>query len=57
MAEKVMNNVRAVMALNDLKVYASSRSLEALDYAIAVLEKLEEAGIKNPLETLNPEEK
>lgn len=57
MAEKVMNNVRAVMALNDLKVYASSRSLEALDYAIAVLKKLEEAGIKNPLETLNPEEK
>lgn len=57
MAEKVMNNVRAVMALNDLKVYASSHALDALDYAIAVLEKLEEAGIKKPLENLNPQEK
>lgn len=57
MAEKVMNNVRAVMALNDLKVYASSHALDALDYAIAVLEKLEEAGIKKPLESLNPQEK
>lgn len=55
MAEKKMNNVRAVMALNDLKVYASSRSLEALDYAIAVLEKLEKEGIKNPIESLEKE--
>ncbi|WP_255416866.1 MULTISPECIES: hypothetical protein [unclassified Fibrobacter] len=43
------------MALNDLKVYASSSSLEALDYAIAVLEKLEEEGVKNPLVSLEKE--
>lgn len=57
MAEKVMNNMRAVMALNDLKVYASSRALDALNYAIAVLEKLEESGIRNPLESLEREGK
>lgn len=50
-----MNNVRAVMALNDLKVYASSRSLDALNYAIAVLEKLEEVGINSPLTSLDKE--
>lgn len=55
MAEKKMNNVRAVMALNDLKVYASSHSLDALNYAIAVLEKLEDEGIKNPLSSLEKE--
>ncbi|SHK60619.1 hypothetical protein [Fibrobacter sp. UWEL] len=55
MTEKKMNNVRAVMALNDLKVYASSHSLDALDYAIAVLEKLEEEGIKQPLVSLEKE--
>jgi len=55
MSEKVMNNVRAVMALADMKVYANSRSLDALNYAIAVLEKLEEAGIKRPLVTLEKE--
>jgi len=55
MTEKKMNNVRAAMALNDLKVYASSHSLDALDYAIAVLEKLEEEGVKNPLVSLEKE--
>lgn len=50
-----MNNVRAVMALSDLKVYANSRALDAIDYAIAVLEKLEEAGIKQPLVSLERE--
>lgn len=54
MSNKPMTNLRAVTALNDLKIYASSRSLEALEYAIEVLEKLEEAGIENPLETLTP---
>ena len=52
MSEKKMDNVRAIMALNDMKVYANSRSLEALDYVIAVLGKLEESGIKHPLENL-----
>lgn len=55
MTEKTMNNVRAAMALNDLKVYASSHSLDALNYAIAVLEKLEDAGIKQPLVSLEKE--
>lgn len=57
MSEKMMNNVRAVMALNDLKVYANTPAIEALDYAIAVLEKLEQAGVTKPLETLNPQGK
>lgn len=55
MTEKVMNNVRAVLALTDMKVYANSRSLDALNYAIAVLEKLEESGIKHPLVSLEKE--
>lgn len=56
MSEKVMNNQRAIYALSDLRMYASSRSLDAIDYAIEVLQKLENAGIKNPLKSLNPEE-
>lgn len=55
MTEKTMNNVRAAMALNDLKVYANSHALDALNYAIAVLEKLEESGIKHPLVNLEKE--
>lgn len=53
MSDKKMNNVRAVMALRDLKVYANASSLDALDYAIAVLETLEQNGVKEPLESLN----
>lgn len=52
-----MTNRRAITALNDLKVYASSRSLDAVNYAIAVLEKLEEAGVANPLESPTPKGK
>lgn len=55
MSEKKMDNVRAIMALNDMKVYANSRALDALNYAIAVLEKLEESGIKQPLASLEKE--
>ncbi len=57
MSEKPMTNQRAIRALNDLKVYASSRSLDAVNYAIAVLEKLEEAGVEQPLESLTPKGK
>lgn len=57
MSEKEMNNQRAIYVLSDLKVYASSHSLDAIDYAIEVLQKLESAGIKKPLETLTPEVK
>lgn len=38
MSEKSMTNRKAIHARNDLKVYASSRSLDAVNYAIAVLE-------------------
>lgn len=54
MAEKMMNNVKAVMALRDIKVYANTNAVDALDYAIAVLEKLEQAGISEPLKSLTP---
>ncbi len=57
MSEKPMTNRRAITALNDLKVYASSRSLDAVNYAIAVLEKLEESGVANPLESPTPKGK
>ena len=42
MSEKPMTNQRAIRALND---------------AIAVLEKLEEAGVEKPLESLTPKGK
>ena len=57
MSEKEMNNQRAIYALSDLRMYASSQSLDAIDYAIEVLQKLENAGITNPLESLTPEGK
>jgi len=57
MSEKEMNNQKAIYVLSDLKMYASSQSLDAIDYAIEVLQKLENAGIKNPLESLTPEGK
>ena len=53
MSEKEMNNQRAIYALSDLRMYASSHSLDAIDYVIEVLQKLENAGIKNPLKSLN----
>ncbi|MCI5601218.1 MAG: hypothetical protein SOZ02_10920 [Hallerella porci] len=52
-----MNNQKAISALNELKMYASSRSLAAINYAVEVLEKLEEAGIEKPLESLTPKGK
>lgn len=45
------------MALNDLKIYANTPAIEALDYAIAVLEKLEQVGITDPLKTLKSQGK
>lgn len=48
--EAYMTNVDAVKALKDIKTYAQAHSLDALDYAIKVLEKLEKDGVKNPLE-------
>lgn len=46
-----MTNVEAVKALKDIKTYAQANALDALEYAIKVLEKLEKDGIKNPLES------
>ncbi|MBS7261575.1 MAG: hypothetical protein MJ185_09840 [Treponema sp.] len=46
-----MTNVEAVKALKDIKTYAQAKSLDALDYAIKVLEKLEKDGVKAPLES------
>lgn len=46
-----MTNLDAVKALNDIKTYAQANALDALDYAIKVLEKLEKDGVKDPLKT------
>ena len=45
-----MNNIEAAKTLNDIKTYAQANALDALDYAIKVLEKLENEGNKTPLE-------
>ncbi|MCQ2574070.1 MAG: hypothetical protein MJ182_09250 [Treponema sp.] len=45
-----MTNVEAIKALKDIKTYAQANALDALDYAIKVLEKLDKDGINNPLE-------
>ncbi|MBQ0070870.1 MAG: hypothetical protein KBS81_03305 [Spirochaetales bacterium] len=45
-----MTNKEAIKALVETTTYVSAHNLEAVNYAIAVLQKLEEAGIKNPLE-------
>lgn len=52
-----MTNMDAVKALKDIKTYAQANALDALDYAIKVLEKLEKDGIKEPLETKEKEGK
>ncbi|MCF0242232.1 MAG: hypothetical protein HUK25_06305 [Treponema sp.] len=44
-----MTNVDAIKALNDIKTYAQANALDALEYAIKILEKLEKDGIKEPL--------
>lgn len=45
-----MTNKEAIKALLETKTYAAAHNLEAIDYAIAVLSKLEEAGVAKPLE-------
>lgn len=57
MSDIQITNAEAIQALTTLRVYAASNTLEALDYAMAVLKKLDDAGIKTPLETLKPQEK
>ena len=51
---KPMTNLKASETLSDCKIYANSHSLDAIEYAIDVLKKLEEAGIHFPLKSLTP---
>lgn len=46
-----MNNEKAIKALEQVKTYVSANSLDELDYAIEVLKKLENEGVKDPLNT------
>lgn len=50
MEDSMMTNERVVKALKDIKTYCSATSLDELDYAIKVLEKLNEAGVEDPLD-------
>lgn len=44
-----MTNEEVIKALKEIKTYTAATSLDELDYAIEVMEKLESAGIKDPL--------
>lgn len=44
-----MTNDMAIAALKDIKTYVAAGSLDAVDYAIDVLKKLNELGIDDPL--------
>ncbi len=46
-----MTNEKAIKALKQIKTYVTASSLDELDYAIAVLEKLAADGVENPLNT------
>ena len=49
--EVSMTNKSVIDALIQIKTYCAPNSLDKLNYAIAVLEKLENDGIENPLKT------
>lgn len=44
-----MTNEEVIKALNEIKTYTAASLLDELDYAIEVIEKLDAAGIKEPL--------
>jgi len=46
-----MSNEEVVKALQEIKTYTNRNCIEAIDYAIEVFQKLENAGIKVPMET------
>lgn len=46
-----MTNFEVIKALKQIKTYCAANSLDELDYAISVIEKLEKDGISNPLNT------
>ncbi len=45
-----MTNQEAVKVLKELKTYCSADALDAVHYAIAIIEHLEKAGVTKPLE-------
>ena len=45
-----MTNEEAIKALKEIKTYTAVNLLDELDYVIAVMEKLNKEGIKNPLD-------
>ncbi len=46
-----MTNKESIEALKQIKTYTAASLLDQIDYAISVLEKLEEDGVKDPLKT------
>ena len=46
-----MTNVQVIKELTNLKPYCSATSLDVVEYAIKVFQKLENCGISEPLET------
>ena len=46
-----MTNKEALDSLKQLKTYCASGALDKLNYAIKVIEKLDNDGIENPLKT------
>lgn len=46
-----MTNDEAIQTLKEIKTYCAANALDALEYVIQVMEKLEKDGVKNPLDT------
>lgn len=46
---KKMTNEEAIKALKEMKTYTAPALLDELDYVIAVMEKLNKEGVKEPL--------
>ena len=46
-----MTNKEVLEALRQIKTYCAADSLDKLNYAIAVIEKLDNDGVQNPLKT------
>lgn len=44
-----MTNEESILALKQIKTYAAANLLDSIDYAVDVLQKLDELGIKKPL--------
>lgn len=49
--EVCMTNLEALKALESIKTYCAADALDAVEYAMKVLEKLSNEGIEKPLET------